>query len=78
VVVFHTSVIYQVPPPRREAFATVVRGLPGHWISSEAPNVRPYDTLPTPPDDALYNVLALDGIPLAWTRPHGQEIIWFG
>jgi hypothetical protein len=77
-VVFHTSVIYQVPPPRREAFATVVRGLPEHWISSEAPNVLPYDTLPTPPDDALNNVLALDGTPLAWTRSHRQAITWFG
>jgi hypothetical protein len=77
-VVFHTSVLYQVPPPRREAFAEVVAGLPGHWIASETPNVLPYDALPTPPDDALRNVLALDGTPLAWTAPHGQEIIWFG
>jgi hypothetical protein len=77
-VVFHTSVLYQVPPPRREAFAEVVRGLPGHWIASEAPHVLAYDTLPPEPDDALRNVLALDGTPLAWTGPHGQEIIWFG
>jgi len=77
-VVFHTSVLYQVPAPRREAFADVVRGLPGHWIASEAPDVLPYGTLPPPPDATLYNVLALDGTPLAWTRPHGQGIIWFG
>jgi hypothetical protein len=77
-VVFHTSVLYQVPAPRREAFVDVVRGLPGHWIASEAPRVLPYDTLPPPPDETLHNVLALDGTPLAWTRPHGQEIIWFG
>jgi Uncharacterized protein conserved in bacteria (DUF2332) len=77
-VVFHTSMLYQVPAPRREAFAEVVRGLPGHWIASEAPGVLPYGTLPPPPDDTLFNVLALDGTPLAWTRPHGQEIIWFG
>jgi hypothetical protein len=77
-VVFHTSVLYQVPPSRRELFATVVRTLPGHWISNEDPDVLPYDTLQAPPDRALRNVLALDGTPLAWTRPHGQEIIWFG
>ena len=77
-VVFHTSMLYQVPTPRREAFAEVVRGLPGHWIASEAPGVLPYGTLPPSPDDTLLNVLALDGTPLAWTRPHGQEIIWFG
>lgn len=77
-VVFHTSVLYQVPPPRREAFTEVVRGLPGHWISNEAPEVLAYDALPEPPGETLYSVLALDGRPLAWTRPHGQAMIWFG
>jgi hypothetical protein len=77
-VVFHTSMLYQVPAPRREAFAELVRGLPGHWIANEAPGVLPYDTLPPPPDATLYNVLALDGTALAWTRPHGQGIAWFG
>ena len=76
-VVFHTSVLYQVPEPGREAFARVVSGLPGHWISVEAPHVVRYDNLPEPPDDAHYNVLALDGKPLAWTRGHGQAIFWF-
>jgi hypothetical protein len=77
-VIFHTSVLYQVPPPRREAFATMVRTLPGHWIANEDPDVLTYDTLPPPPDEALRNVLALDGTPLAWTRPHGQAMTWFG
>jgi hypothetical protein len=76
-VVFHTSVMYHVPAPRREAFAEVVRGLPAHWIANEAPDVLTYDTLPKPPSEALHNVLALDGTPLAWTRPHGQAITWF-
>ena len=77
-VVFHTSVLYQVPPPRREAFTRMVRSLPGHWISNEDPDVLTYDTVPAPPDGALHSVLALDGVPLAWTRSHGQAIIWFG
>jgi hypothetical protein len=77
-VVFHMSMLYQVPPQRREAFAKVVRELPGHWIANEDPDVLTYDTLPTQPDGALRNVLALDGTPLAWTRSHGQAIIWFG
>ncbi len=77
-VVFHTSVLYQVPAPRRAAFAEVVGALPGHWIANEAPDVLPYDALPEPPDAALYNVLALDGKPLAWSRSHGQAMIWFG
>jgi hypothetical protein len=52
-VVFHTSVLYQVPSPRREASATMVRALPGHWIANEGPDVLTYDPLPAPPDGAL-------------------------
>ncbi|GIG86760.1 DUF2332 domain-containing protein [Plantactinospora endophytica] len=77
-VVFHSSVLYQVPAPRRDAFVEVVRGLPGHWIANEAPEVLAYNGLPEPPSGALHNVLALDGTPLAWTRGHGQSIVWFG
>jgi hypothetical protein len=77
-VIFHASVMYQVPAPRRAAFATVVRGLPARWIANEDPGVLSYETLPAPPDEGLRNVLALDGTPLAWTRSHGQAIIWFG
>jgi hypothetical protein len=76
-VVFHTSVLYQVPAARREAFVELVRGLPGHWVANETPGVLPYDALPEPPSPALHNVLAVDGTPLAWTRPHGQAITWF-
>ncbi len=77
-VVFHTSVLYQVPEPRRRAFVDLVRGLPGHWIAVEAPDVLPHDTLPEPAPPALHNVLSLDGRPLAWTRSHGQAMQWFG
>lgn len=77
-VVFHSSVLYQVPAPRRAAFVDVVRALPGHWVANEAPDVLGYAALPPPPDSALHNVLALDGQPLAWTRGHGQSITWFG
>ena len=76
-VVFHTSVMYQVSQSRREAFANAVRGLGCRWVANEAPLVMPYDALPEHPGEAWHNVLALDGKPLAWTRPHGQAIIWF-
>ncbi len=76
-VVFHTSVMYQVPAARREAFADVVRGLRCRWIANEAPHVMAYDALPEQPGEAWHNVLALDGTPLAWTRPHGQALTWF-
>lgn len=77
-VVLHSSVLYHVPAPRRAEFVELVRGLPGHWISVEAPEVVPFGDLPAPPDGAHHNVLALDGRPLAWTRGHGQAMAWFG
>jgi hypothetical protein len=77
-VVFHSSVLFYVPPPRRVAFAATVRGLPGHWIANEGADILRHAALPAPPGPTLHNVLALDGRPLAWTRPHGQAIAWFG
>lgn len=73
-VVFHCSVLYQVPPDRRARFAEAVHRLPGHWIAVEAPEVLAHGPLPAPPDGALHNVLALDGKPLAWTRGHGEAM----
>ena len=77
-VVFHTSVLYQVPPPRREAFIKTARALPGHWIANETPDVLTFPGLPASPEEALQNVLSLDGTPLAWNRSHGQAMTWFG
>jgi hypothetical protein len=77
-VVFHTSVLYQAPAPRRAAFADVVRGLPGRWVANDTPDVLPRQALPPPPSEAEHNLLALDGAPLAWTRSHGQAMTWFG
>ncbi|MER7456894.1 DUF2332 domain-containing protein [Micromonospora sp. NPDC126480] len=77
-VVFHSSVLYQVPTARRNAFVELVRELPGHWIATEGPQVLRYDELPEPPGEGFHNVLALDGTPLAWARGHGQALFWFG
>jgi hypothetical protein len=77
-VVFHTSVLYQIPPARRTTFVHLVQRLPGHWISVEGPDVVIHKGLPPPPDQSLHNVLACDGRPLAWTRGHGQAMVWFG
>ncbi|MDW3846787.1 DUF2332 domain-containing protein [Micromonospora sp. BRA006-A] len=76
-VVFHSSVLYQVPPARRDAFKALVRTLPGHWIANEDPSVLPHADLPEPPADGFHNVLALDGHPVAWTTGHGQSLTWF-
>ncbi|SDT01106.1 DUF2332 family protein [Actinoplanes derwentensis] len=77
-VVFHTSVLYQVPADRRAAFIDLAGALPGHWISAESPEVVPFDGLPPTPDDTSYNVVTLDGRPLAWSKAHGQSVRWFG
>ena len=78
-VVFHTSVLYQVPAPRR---AGVRRAgpRPARALDRQrgARGAGPTPRLPAPPDGALHNVLALDGTPLAWTRSHGQAMHWFG
>jgi hypothetical protein len=76
-VIFHTSVLYQVPSPRRQAFLDLVRHLPAHWIAAETPDVVEYGPLPAEPDASLHNVLALDGRPLAWAASHGQAVRWF-
>ncbi|MFI6132354.1 DUF2332 domain-containing protein [Micromonospora sp. NPDC051141] len=77
-VIFHSSVLYQVPPARRTAFTELVRTLPGHWIANEDPSVLPGAGVPDPPDGGFHNLLVLDGRPLAWTRGHGQAATWFG
>ncbi len=76
-VVFHSAVLYHVSAARRAEFVDLVRGLPGHWVSIEAPAAVPFAGLPEPPDGTHHNVLALDGEPLAWTRGHGQAMTWF-
>ncbi|MDG4820687.1 DUF2332 domain-containing protein [Asanoa sp. WMMD1127] len=76
-VVFHHSVLYQVPQPRRDAFVDLVGTLPGHWIAVEAPDVLGLTDLPAPPAPGFHNVLTLDGTPLAYARGHGQSMTWF-
>lgn len=75
-VIFHSAVLYQVQPERSARFVDLVQGFDAHWVAIEA--TLPYDNLPPPPDDGAHNVLALDGRPLAWTRAHGQGMLWFG
>ncbi|MDF2710580.1 DUF2332 domain-containing protein [Nonomuraea muscovyensis] len=79
-VVFHSAVLAYLPIEARESFAGRALGLPGHWISNEAPGVLPsverHLPRPAPADRAVF-VLALDGRPLAFTGPHGQSLDWF-
>ncbi|GAA2691839.1 DUF2332 domain-containing protein [Actinoplanes palleronii] len=76
-VVYHTSMLYQLPDP--QAFVATARGVGARWIAVEGPEVvDPAHPLPAPPSQALHNVLTLDGEPLAWVRGHGQTVTWFG
>jgi hypothetical protein len=74
-VVFHTAVLYQLPAESRARFLEQVRGLPGHWVSQEAPDVLP-GTAAVPRGDRAGYVLALDGRPLALTAAHGGSLTW--
>jgi hypothetical protein len=65
----------------RHQLAVLQRQLNGRRVRFEPVDrawlAVPFDALPRAPGDALYNVLALDGTPLAWSRSHGQEMTWF-
>ena len=79
VVVFHTAVLAYLPSEARDRFVTLVGELPVRWISQEGPSVLPtvLDRLPEPPRAGENRfLLARDGEPLAWTRPHGGTIDW--
>ena len=73
-VVFHSSVLYHVTAAHRAEFAATVRALPARWVANEAPDVLVYEDLPEPPGEGAFNVLAVDGEPVAWTRGHGQAM----
>lgn len=78
-VVFHSAALaYVTPRATRLRFVERLRRTRATWISNEAPGVFP-DILaqapaPMPPSRFL---LAVDGVPKAWTGPHGQSLEWF-
>jgi hypothetical protein len=72
-VVYHTAVLaYVTDPADRAGFVKAVRESGAVWISNEAPDVFPEIAAlagaPPRPDCFL---LAVDGVPMAWTDPHG-------
>ena len=74
-VIFHTAVLVYLSPAQRVRFVDLVRGLRATWVSNEAPGVVTFDAMPesVPPRSFL---LAVDGVPIAWTGHHGQSITW--
>ena len=76
VVVYHSSVLWYVPPPDRELFARTVRDLGVTWLTSEPPGVVPGTAHPA--RDEQMTVLARNGRPLALADSHGTHLQWLG
>ena len=80
-VIFHSAVLAYLSVEDRATFVQMVGGLPGHWISNEGVGVIPFpnDALPAPMDPTKSTfVVALDGVPMGYSGPHGQWLEWFG
>lgn len=75
-VVFHTSVLNYLTSDDRARFVDQVMALPGHWVSQESPGTVHTIDVPQTWSGHPPQVLALDGVPLAATRPHGGRIHW--
>jgi hypothetical protein len=78
-VVFHSAALaYVTPRAARLQFVEGLRRTRAIWISNEAPGVFPdiVAQAPTPMPLGRF-LLAVDGVPKAWTGPHGQSLEWF-
>jgi hypothetical protein len=73
-VVYHSSVLYQVDPAQRDQFAVTVRDLGATWLCSEDPGTLP--GLSPLSLDGLQSVLARDGQALAFADSHGTWLHW--
>ena len=76
-VVFHSAVLaYVRSQEARDAFATKVRSLADVWISNEGPGVFPGIAAAAGDVRLGKFLLAQNGIPVAWTDPHGASMEW--
>lgn len=74
-VIFHSAVLaYLGDAALREEFARAVRRTRAVWVSNEAPNVLRSITARRGLRGAF--LLSVDGLPQAWTDPHGRWIEW--
>ncbi|MFI9508287.1 DUF2332 domain-containing protein [Nocardia sp. NPDC052566] len=81
VIVFGSAVLLYLDPEARIRFLDTMRALRCTWITNEGNEIIPFDR-PVPPNAAIESrrqfILARNGIPLAYTGPHGQTLDWFG
>ena len=77
-VIFHTAVLAYTPERAdREAFAERAMALCPFWVSNESPRVFPDIAARTEPDRGAGRfLLAVNGVPVAWTEPHGVAVEW--
>jgi hypothetical protein len=73
-VIYHTSVLYQVDPDGRGQFVSTIRSLGAAWLSSEAPGVLPGTAAPAL--DEQMCVIARDGRAVAFADSHGTWLQW--
>ncbi len=76
-VIYHSSVLYQVAAGQRGNLAGTIRDLGATWLSCEAPGVMPgtADMGKLAPDGQMH-VIALDGQPIATADSHGTWLRW--
>lgn len=78
-VIFHTAVLAYVSAAEREEFARSVGLLCDFWIANEAPQVFPDIALRASRERPKGNfLLCVNGVPMAWTDPHGASVDWMG
>ncbi|MQA74882.1 MAG: DUF2332 family protein [Solirubrobacterales bacterium] len=76
-VVFHTAVLAYVSDLLdRVAFADTIAALDAVWIANESPGLLRDTARSDEPWPSGRFLLTQDGLPLAWTDPHGASIDW--
>lgn len=79
-VVFHTAVLAYLPgETERRAFAASIAPCCDYWVSNEAPRVLPELAARAPAQQRRDRfLLGVNGVPVAWTDPHGAALEWIG
>ncbi|HVB50282.1 MAG TPA: DUF2332 domain-containing protein [Acidimicrobiales bacterium] len=79
-VVFHSAVLTYVPPEDRDAFVSEIKTLGATWIANEGAGVVPNLLSQLPEYEVSLHegdfLLSKDGVPVAWTQPHGSWVEW--
>lgn len=78
VIVFHTAVLsYVGSAEERAAFARAMLASNAVWLANESPRVFPQIAAraAAAPSRGMF-LLSRDGVPVAWTGPHGQSVSW--